>query len=75
NPFMLVFKTLSPVVKKNRSPVSPDNPFTVLEKSVSDTIVTLLDGYQSIRDRSEETMFFAIYENPWMRLLFPETSP
>jgi pimeloyl-ACP methyl ester carboxylesterase len=75
NPFMLVFKTLSPVVKKNRSPVSPDNPFSVLEKNVSDTIVTLLDGYQSIRDRSEETIFFAIYENPWMRLLFPETSP
>jgi pimeloyl-ACP methyl ester carboxylesterase len=75
NPFMLVFKTLAPVVKKDRSPVSPDNPFTVLEKSVSDTIVTLLDGYQSIRDHFEETLFFTIYENPWMKLLFPETSP
>ena len=75
NPFMLVFKTLAPVVKKDRSPVSPDNPFTVLEKGVSDTIVTLLDGYQSIRDHFEETLFFTIYENPWMKLLFPETSP
>jgi hypothetical protein len=75
NPFMLVFKTLTPVVKKDRSPVSPDNPFTVLEKSVSDTIVTLLDGYQNIRDRFEETLFFTIYENPWMKLLYPGTSP
>ena len=72
---MLVFKTLSPVVKKGRRPVSPDNPFTVLEKSVSDTIVTLLDGYQNIRDHFEETLFFAIYDTPLMRLLYPETSP
>ena len=75
NPFMLVFKTLSPVVKKDRSPASPDNPFSVLEKSVSDSIVTLLDGYQNIRDHFDETMFFTIYENPWMKLLYPETSP
>ena len=74
NPFMLIFKTLSPVVKKDRSPVSPDNPFTALEKNVSDTIVTLLDGYQNIRDHFDETMFFTIYENPWMKLLYPETS-
>ena len=74
NPFMLIFKTLSPVVKKDRSPVSPDNPFTALEKSVSDTIVTLLDGYQDIRDHFDESMFFTIYENPWMKLLYPETS-
>ena len=74
NPFMLFFKTLSPVVKENRSPVSPDNPFTVLEKTVSDTIVTVLDSYQSIRDHFDETLFFAIYENPWVRMLFPETS-
>ncbi len=70
---MLIFMTLSPVVKKDRSPVSPD-PFTALEKNVSDTIVTLLDGYQNIRDHFDETMFFTIYENPLMRLLFPETS-
>ena len=75
NPFMLVFKTLAPVVKKDRSPASPDNPFTVLEKSVSDTIVTLLDGYQNIRDHFEETLFFSIYENPLMKLLYPETTP
>jgi len=75
NPLMLIFKTLAPVVKKDRSPVSPDNPFTALEKSVSDSIVTLFDGYQNIRDHFEETLFFTIYENPWMKLLFPETSP
>jgi pimeloyl-ACP methyl ester carboxylesterase len=72
NPFMLFFKTLAPVVKKNRSPDSPDNPFLSLEKNVSDSIVTILDGFQNIRDHFAETLFFAIYENPWMRLLYPE---
>jgi len=75
NPFMLVFKTLAPVVKKNRSPVSPDNPYTALEKKVSDTIVALLDGCQNMRDHFEETLFFAIYDAPWMRFLYPKTSP
>ena len=73
NPFMSIFKMLSPVVKKERSPVSPDNPFSVLEKNVSDNIVAVLDTYQRIRDHHEETLFFAIYENPLMKLLFPET--
>ncbi len=74
NPFMLIFKTLAPVVKKNRSPVSPDNPFLFLEKNVSDSIVTVLDSYQNIRDHFDETLFFAIYENLGMRLLYPKTS-
>lgn len=74
NPFMLIFKTLAPVVKKNRSMVSPDNPYLSFEKKVSDNIVNFLDSYQNIRDHFVETLFFAIYENPWMRLLCPETS-
>jgi Protein of unknown function (DUF3141) len=74
NPFMWIFKMLAPVVKKTRSPVSPDNPFTALEENVSDNIVAILDSYQAIRDHFEETLFFAIYENPWMKLLYPEAS-
>ncbi len=74
NPFMWIFKTLAPVVKENRSPVSPDNPFTAFEKNVSDNIVAILDSYQAIRDHFEESLFFAIYESPWMKLLYPEAS-
>jgi Protein of unknown function (DUF3141) len=75
NPFMLTFKTLAPFVKKNRLPVSPHNPFAVLEKSVSDNITTLLDSYQNMRDYFEEALFFAIYDAPWIKLLYPRTSP
>lgn len=74
NPFMPIFKTLAPLVKKNRSPVSPDNPFLSIEKNVSDSIVTILNSYQKARDQFNEAMFFAIYENHWMKMLYPETS-
>jgi hypothetical protein len=74
NPFMQIFKMLVPAVKKNRIPVSPDNPFLTIEKNASDNIVTILDSYQSVRDHFDEALFFAIYENPWMKILFPEAS-
>ena len=74
NPSMLFFKIMAPAVKKNRSPVSPDNPFSVLEKNVSNSIVAMLDSYQNFRDHLSEAMFFAIYENPWMQLLYPARS-
>ena len=74
NPFMLIFKTMVPVVKENRRPVSPGNPLSVLEKTISNSIVAMLDSYQSLRDHFAEAMFFAIYENPWMQLLYPAMS-
>jgi pimeloyl-ACP methyl ester carboxylesterase len=74
NPFMLIFKMLAPVVKKNRSPVSSDNPSLAIEKNISDGIITILDNYQSVRDHFDEALFFAMYENPWMKLLYPERS-
>ncbi len=74
NPFMQLFAMLSPVVKDHRHPVSEDNVFQTLEKNISANIVTTLDAYQSLRDRFDETLFFAIYDNPWLKLLLPETS-
>ncbi len=72
NPFMAIFKALAPVVKKNRRPVSADNPLLALEKEVSNNIVTALDAYQNMRDHFDEAMFFAVYESPLMKLVYPE---
>jgi len=72
NPFMLIFKAASPVVKTERRPVSPDNPFLSMEKNISDWMVTILDSYQNIRDHFDEALFFTLYENPWMKILLPE---
>lgn len=74
DPLMLIFKNLAPVVKKNRRTVSPDNPLLTLEKSVSNDMVAVLDSFQNMRDHFDETMFFAVYESPWMRFLYPEES-
>jgi pimeloyl-ACP methyl ester carboxylesterase len=74
NPYMSIFNLLTPAVKRNRRPVSPENPFTAIEKNVSDSIVTLLNSYQENRDHFTEALFFAIYENPWMKIMFPTTS-
>jgi len=74
NPYMSNFKRLAPAVRQNRHPVSPGNPFTAIEKGVSDSIVTFLNIYQDSRDHFSEALFFIIYENPWMKILFPAVS-
>ena len=74
NPWMLIFKKLAPLIQQNRRAVSPDNPFTAIEKNISDSIVALLDTYQKSRDHFAEALFFAIYQNPWMEFLLPATS-
>ncbi len=71
NPFMLPFKFLAPMVQNNRKPAQSDNLFLELQNRVSDSVVAALDGYQEIRDKFAETLFFAIYESPMMKLLFP----
>ncbi len=71
NPLMQIFKTLYPIVKKNRRPVSADNPFLAVEKNVSASIVSVLNAYQGTRDSFDEAMFFAVYENPLMKFIFP----
>jgi pimeloyl-ACP methyl ester carboxylesterase len=71
NPFMVPFRFLAPEVEKNRKPARADNPLVELQNLVSDSIVAGLETYQDIRDRVSENLFFSIYENPMMKLLFP----
>ncbi len=74
NPFMLPFKFLAPMVQKDRKPTQADNVFLELQTRVSDSVVAVLDGYQGIRDGLDENLFFAVYESPAMKLLFPGPS-
>jgi len=75
NPFMAPFAALTPEVKRNRRPASADNIFTALERFASGNIVAFFDVCQDIRDHLDETTFFAVYDNPWMKRLFPALSP
>ncbi|MGC8495541.1 MAG: DUF3141 domain-containing protein, partial [Syntrophobacteraceae bacterium] len=74
NPLMLPFRFLAPMVQKDRKPVQPDNVFLELQDRVSDGVVAALNGYQRIRDKLDETLFFAMYESPMMKFLFPGLS-
>jgi hypothetical protein len=64
NPLMKGLPALADQVKANRKAASPDNPFLVMQKQVSDQITTALDMYRDARDRMVEQFFFGIYGSP-----------
>jgi tellurite resistance protein len=72
NPLLWPCKYLAPWVKDNRKVVSDDNVFLQWERNFSDTVETSLKAYSDYRDKSMESMFKLMYENPWMKALFPE---
>ena len=69
NPWMAPVVHLADEVKKQRRPVSPDNPFLAMEKIFSDTVSKSLDLFRDCRDRAIESWFYAIFDNPWMRAI------
>jgi len=71
NPLMRPLKNTASVVRRNRKPAGPDNPFTELEKAVSDYVEGVLDIYRDYRDLHQEEIFQQIYGNGWLRSLFP----
>ena len=66
NPFIKPFEQLGKLVKENRKPVAADNPFLALEKIMSDSIETLLNGYQKNIDDTSEFIFNSIYSSSMM---------
>jgi hypothetical protein len=66
NPAMLPVKNIARMVREQRKPVSPDNPFLKLEKEISERIVDSLDTYRDLRDAWCERLFKSIYESPWI---------
>jgi len=72
NPFMAAFGPAAKAVKADRHPPAAGNPFLAMEKRFSDGVQILLDTYRELRDGAQESLFKAIYDNPWMKSLFPE---
>lgn len=75
NPLLSSLRPLASVVKQNRRPVPDDNVFLIMEKSFSEGMQAMLNGYRDIRDNSQEFLFKCIYRNPWLKVLFPEAQP
>jgi pimeloyl-ACP methyl ester carboxylesterase len=69
NPAMWTVKTLAQLVRAQRQPAAPDNPFIQLEHQVSEQIEQSLDNFRDTRDAWQERLFQALYESPWLAAL------
>jgi len=61
NPFMAPVAALAEQVRKNRKPVSHDNPFWALQTNMSRQIVTALDAWRDATEAAAEKSFLSVY--------------
>lgn len=69
---MLPLNFITPYVKQNRKPTTPDNPFVQMERIMSEGIESILDLYRDTRDRFDEIAFRGIYGSMCMECLLPK---
>jgi len=67
NPLLRPLPYAASLVKANRKPAPPDNPFVRYEYAGSDFMIQWLNQYRDARDRYIEWTFQAFYEHPWVR--------
>ncbi len=72
NPFMAPVRAMAEAVRENRQPVSPENRWRRFQEAFSAGMAGLFDLYRDQRDLAMETAFYALYDNPVVRSLFPE---
>jgi hypothetical protein len=56
-------------IRKNRHPVSKDNPFWEMQEAYSRGIEAWLDAYREVRDNFSEALFLGIYGSPVVQSL------
>jgi hypothetical protein len=69
NPVMMPVAAWAEVVRADRRPVSPDNPFLASERMVSDIIANGLEAWGKARDLIQEQIFLNTYSSPWLQAL------
>jgi hypothetical protein len=69
NPFMLPFAAAVDWVRSNRAPVDANNPFSALERMMSDFIANSLEAWGKARDALEEEIFLNTYGAPWLQAM------
>jgi pimeloyl-ACP methyl ester carboxylesterase len=75
NPWLAWVKPMAEMVRANRHPAAPDNPFVELEREASKRTEQALDGYRDVRDGLQELAFQTIYESPWLALAVGAGTP
>ena len=67
NPACKQLEPLAQTIRKNRKPVSADNPFMALEKLHASFMRSTLDTYRDMRDAMMEAAFFQTFTSPVMK--------
>lgn len=67
NPFMASVAAMADAVRKDRKPVSADNPFLALQENVSGQIVSALDKGREASETAAERTFLSIYGSPTLQ--------
>jgi hypothetical protein len=73
NPWLWWLKPAAGLVKEQRAPAGPDQPFRKAEKMVSDLVSASFDLYRDVRDAVSEALFFEVYGS--MFLLYRGDKP
>jgi hypothetical protein len=69
NPFMRPIADWAEMVRRDRRPVSPDNPFLAFERMASDMIAGGLEMWGNARDAATEAFFFNTYGSPVLQAM------
>jgi pimeloyl-ACP methyl ester carboxylesterase len=69
NPFMQSVAAWAEMVRGNRRPASPDNPFLAFEHVASDMITSGLEMWGKARDEATEAFFFNTYGSPILQAM------
>jgi hypothetical protein len=69
NPLMQPVPKLAAAARANRHPTAADNPFTLLERNISASIVETLETLTRWRDTWQEAAFFGVYGSPLLQAL------
>ena len=64
NPWVAPVAQVAEQTREHRRPVSPDNPFAIMERMISNSIETGLNMWQELRDAAGEQLFMNIYGSP-----------
>jgi hypothetical protein len=68
NPLMSAVGAMAEQVRRERNPVSADNPFLALQQNVSRQIVAALDAWRDIQEAFAEGLFLSIYGSPVLQV-------
>jgi len=69
NPLMQQVAAMAEQVRQYRQPVAADNPLLQVQAKISEAIVSSLDRFGQMKDRSFEQMFLTLYGSPLLQAM------